>query len=169
MTVATVEIIFLCWSISCVVTRCSICVPQDEVDSQNPLFRDNPQLHEEVKSWLKDQKVQEIFMQGKHLCIVVFFREALCLQMAAQRSALPCDCWNCCGGRKVVHFMNSTCVLPPPGPYSLNGYRVRVYRQDSATQWFTGIITHHDLFSRNMVVMNDQVPAPAVCVTHTEC
>ena len=44
-----------------------------------------------------------------------------------------------------------------PGPYSLNGYRVRVYRQDSATQWFTGIITHHDLFSRNMVVMNDQV------------
>lgn len=47
-----------------------------------------------------------------------------------------------------------------PGPYSLNGYRVRVYRQDSATQWFTGIITHHDLFSRNMVVMNDQVPHP---------
>lgn len=47
-----------------------------------------------------------------------------------------------------------------PGPYSLNGYRVRVYRQDSATQWFTGIITHHDLFSRNMVVMNDQVHSP---------
>ncbi|XP_024153899.1 probable JmjC domain-containing histone demethylation protein 2C isoform X2 [Oryzias melastigma] len=46
------------------------------------------------------------------------------------------------------------------GPYSLNGYRVRVYRQDSATQWFTGIITHHDLFSRNMVVMNDQVLEP---------
>uniref|UniRef100_A0A3P9JE77 Probable JmjC domain-containing histone demethylation protein 2C n=1 Tax=Oryzias latipes TaxID=8090 RepID=A0A3P9JE77_ORYLA len=88
----------------------SACQPyQDEVDSQNPLFRDNPQLHEEVKSWLKDQKVQEIFMQG---------------------------------------------------PYSLNGYRVRVYRQDSATQWFTGIITHHDLFSRNMVVMNDQVLEP---------
>lgn len=49
------------------------------------------------------------------------------------------------------------CFLFLPGPYSLNGYRVRVYRQDSATQWFTGIITHHDLFSRNMVVMNDQV------------
>lgn len=47
-----------------------------------------------------------------------------------------------------------------PGPYSLNGYRVRVYRQDSATQWFTGIITHHDLFTRNMVVMNDQVISP---------
>uniref|UniRef100_A0A3Q3VYN8 Probable JmjC domain-containing histone demethylation protein 2C n=1 Tax=Mola mola TaxID=94237 RepID=A0A3Q3VYN8_MOLML len=46
------------------------------------------------------------------------------------------------------------------GPYSLNGYRVRVYRQDSATQWFTGIITHHNLFSRNMVVMNDQVLEP---------
>ncbi|XP_064001270.1 probable JmjC domain-containing histone demethylation protein 2C isoform X3 [Pogoniulus pusillus] len=46
------------------------------------------------------------------------------------------------------------------GPYSLNGYRVRVYRQDSATQWFTGIITHHDLFTRTMVVMNDQVLEP---------
>ncbi|KAJ3608291.1 hypothetical protein NHX12_025340, partial [Muraenolepis orangiensis] len=81
----------------------------DEVDSLSPVLRDHPQLHEEVKGWLKDQKVQEIFMQG---------------------------------------------------PYSLNGYRVRVYRQDSATQWFTGIITHHDLFSRNMVVMNDQVLEP---------
>ncbi|KAB5555365.1 hypothetical protein PHYPO_G00033180 [Pangasianodon hypophthalmus] len=86
------------------------CQPyQDEVDSLSPVLRDNPQLHEEVKSWVKDQKVQEIFMQG---------------------------------------------------PYSLNGYRVRVYRQDSATQWFTGIITHHDLFSRTMVVMNDQVLEP---------
>lgn len=37
---------------------------QDEVDSQNPILRDNHQLHEEVKGWLKDQKVQEIFMQG---------------------------------------------------------------------------------------------------------
>ncbi|KAJ8372685.1 hypothetical protein AAFF_G00280140 [Aldrovandia affinis] len=46
------------------------------------------------------------------------------------------------------------------GPYSLNGHRVRVYRQDSATQWFTGIITHHDLRSRIMVVMNDQVLEP---------
>uniref|UniRef100_A0A8C5LDL5 Probable JmjC domain-containing histone demethylation protein 2C n=1 Tax=Jaculus jaculus TaxID=51337 RepID=A0A8C5LDL5_JACJA len=48
----------------------------------------------------------------------------------------------------------------PKGPYSLNGYRVRVYRQDSATQWFTGIITHHDLFTRTMIVMNDQVLEP---------
>ncbi|XP_008835528.1 probable JmjC domain-containing histone demethylation protein 2C isoform X1 [Nannospalax galili] len=46
------------------------------------------------------------------------------------------------------------------GPYSLNGYRVRVYRRDSATQWFTGIITHHDLFTRTMIVMNDQVLEP---------
>ncbi|XP_060048656.1 probable JmjC domain-containing histone demethylation protein 2C isoform X2 [Erinaceus europaeus] len=46
------------------------------------------------------------------------------------------------------------------GPYSLNGYRVRVYRQDSATQWFTGIITHHDLLTRTMIVMNDQVLEP---------
>uniref|UniRef100_A0A674C5Z9 Probable JmjC domain-containing histone demethylation protein 2C n=1 Tax=Salmo trutta TaxID=8032 RepID=A0A674C5Z9_SALTR len=82
---------------------------QDEVDSLSPVLRDNPELHEEVRFWLKDQKVQEIFLQG---------------------------------------------------PYSLNGYRVRVYRQDSATQWFTGIITYHDLFSRNMVVMNDQVLEP---------
>ncbi|XP_018082816.1 probable JmjC domain-containing histone demethylation protein 2C isoform X2 [Xenopus laevis] len=82
---------------------------QDEVDSLNPVLRDNPQLHEEVKAWVKEHKVQEIFMQG---------------------------------------------------PYSLNGYRVRVYRQDSATQWFTGIITHHDLFTRNMIVMNDQVLEP---------
>lgn len=42
-----------------------VCVFQDEVDSQNPVLRDNHQLHEEVKGWLKDQKVQEIFMQGK--------------------------------------------------------------------------------------------------------
>lgn len=79
---------------------------QDDIDSLNPVLRDNPQLQEEVKVWIKEQKVQEIFMQG---------------------------------------------------PYSLNGYRVRVYRQDSATQWFTGIITHHDLFTRTMIVMNDQV------------
>lgn len=52
-----------------------LCVLQDEVDSQNPVLRDNHQLHEEVKSWLKDQKVQEIFMQGKlfvgSLCCVI--------------------------------------------------------------------------------------------------
>lgn len=48
-----------------------LCVFQDEVDSQNPVLRDNHQLHEEVKNWLKDQKVQEIFMQGKlFFCIV---------------------------------------------------------------------------------------------------
>lgn len=44
-----------------------VAVFKDEVDSQNPVLRDNPQLHEEVKGWLKDQKVQEIFMQGKSL------------------------------------------------------------------------------------------------------
>ncbi|KAJ6661557.1 hypothetical protein lerEdw1_013796 [Lerista edwardsae] len=86
-----------------------VCFGTDDVDSLNPVLRDNPQLQEEVKIWVKEQKVQEIFMQG---------------------------------------------------PYSLNGYRVRVYRQDSATQWFTGIITHHDLFTRTMIVMNDQVLEP---------
>ncbi|XP_059803336.1 probable JmjC domain-containing histone demethylation protein 2C isoform X3 [Hypanus sabinus] len=84
-------------------------VYQDDIDSLSPVLRDNPPLHEEVKAWVKEQKVQEIFMQG---------------------------------------------------PYSLNGYRVRVYRQDSATQWFTGIITYHDLLSRTMIVMNDQVLEP---------
>ncbi|XP_029397949.1 probable JmjC domain-containing histone demethylation protein 2C isoform X2 [Mus pahari] len=81
----------------------------DDIDSLKPVLRDNPQLRAEVKVWVKEQQVQEIFMQG---------------------------------------------------PYSLNGYRVRVYRQDSATQWFTGIITHHDLFTRTMIVMNDQVLEP---------
>ncbi|CAJ0952946.1 unnamed protein product [Ranitomeya imitator] len=92
---------------------------EDEVDSLNPVLRDNPQLHEEVKAWVKEHKVQEIFMQDFRVsqCVIVFLL----------------------------------------GPYSLNGYRVRVYRQDSATQWFTGIITHHDLFTRTMIVMNDQV------------
>ncbi|KAG5266458.1 hypothetical protein AALO_G00232320 [Alosa alosa] len=82
---------------------------QDEADILSPLLRDNPSLQEEVKAWLKQQKVQEIFMQGK---------------------------------------------------YSLNGLRVKVYRQDSATQWFTGIITQHDQHSSTMIVMNDQVLEP---------
>lgn len=40
------------------------CFLQDEVDSLSPVLRDYPHLHEEVKAWVKDQKVQEIFMQG---------------------------------------------------------------------------------------------------------
>lgn len=42
-----------------------VCFLQDEVDSLSPVLRDYPHLHEEVKAWVKDQKVQEIFMQGK--------------------------------------------------------------------------------------------------------
>lgn len=68
----------------------------------------------------------------------------------------------------MARFNELYLLPPPPGPYSLNGYRVRVYRQDSATQWFTGIITHHDLFSRNMVVMNDQVPEHTVYVMQVD-
>lgn len=109
-------------------------VPQDEVDGQNPVLRDHPQLQEEVKGWLKDQKVQEIFMQGEFCSVAT--------------------------ARYLIRVTRSVNLVLLPGPYSLNGYRVRVYRQDSATQWFTGIITHHDLFSRNMVVMNDQVGKP---------
>lgn len=37
---------------------------QDDTDSLKPILRDNPQLHAEVKVWVKEQKVQEIFMQG---------------------------------------------------------------------------------------------------------
>ncbi|XP_058552442.1 probable JmjC domain-containing histone demethylation protein 2C isoform X3 [Neofelis nebulosa] len=101
---------------------------QDDIDSLNPVLRDNPQLQEEVKVWVKEQKVQEIFMQVPEL----------------KKFLSP-----------IILFCGLTFVLI--GPYSLNGYRVRVYRQDSATQWFTGIITHHDLFTRTMIVMNDQV------------
>ncbi|XP_064172762.1 probable JmjC domain-containing histone demethylation protein 2C [Anguilla rostrata] len=82
---------------------------EEEVASLNPVLRDNLQLHQEVCAWVKEQKIQHVFMRG---------------------------------------------------PYSLNGHRVRVYRQDSATQWFSGIITHHDLRSRGMIVMNDQVLEP---------
>ncbi|KAM6951606.1 putative JmjC domain-containing histone demethylation protein 2C [Aplochiton taeniatus] len=38
---------------------------QDELDSLSPVLRENPQLHDEVKFWLKDQKEQEIFMQAE--------------------------------------------------------------------------------------------------------
>lgn len=37
---------------------------QDDIDSLKPELRDNPQLRAEVKVWVKEQKVQEIFMQG---------------------------------------------------------------------------------------------------------
>lgn len=50
---------------------CCVCVFQDDVDSPSPVLRDNHQLHEEVRGWLKDQKVQEIFMQGK--LFITFF------------------------------------------------------------------------------------------------
>lgn len=53
------------WSNSRVCGLICVCVVfQDELDNQNPVLRENHQLHEEVKSWLKEQKVQEIFMQG---------------------------------------------------------------------------------------------------------
>ncbi|XP_052357805.1 probable JmjC domain-containing histone demethylation protein 2C [Oncorhynchus keta] len=38
---------------------------QEEVDSLSPVLRDNPQLHEEVRFWLKDQKGSGHFLQGK--------------------------------------------------------------------------------------------------------
>ena len=34
------------------------------------------------------------------------------------------------------------------GPYQLTGIRVKVYRLGSTTQWFTAVITWHDLLSR---------------------
>ncbi|XP_077992762.1 putative JmjC domain-containing histone demethylation protein 2C isoform X2 [Glandiceps talaboti] len=42
-------------------------------------------------------------------------------------------------------------------PYSLTGYRVQVYRLDSRTQWFSAVITGHDLLSRDLQVMDDTV------------
>ncbi|XP_006256422.2 probable JmjC domain-containing histone demethylation protein 2C isoform X2 [Rattus norvegicus] len=42
---------------------------QDDIDSLKPELRDNPQLHAEVKVWVKEQKVQEIFMQGENIGI----------------------------------------------------------------------------------------------------
>ncbi|KAI8480842.1 Lysine-specific demethylase 3B [Branchiostoma belcheri] len=42
-------------------------------------------------------------------------------------------------------------------PYSLTGYRVKVYRLDSATQWFTAVISAHNPLSRELTVMNDTV------------
>ncbi|CAH1259423.1 KDM3B [Branchiostoma lanceolatum] len=42
-------------------------------------------------------------------------------------------------------------------PYSLTGYRVKVYRLDSATQWFTAVISSHNPLSRELTVMNDTV------------
>lgn len=159
---------------------------QDEVDSQNPVLRDNHQLQEEVKCWLKDQKVQEIFMQGEKVLAascqlwrgpVLDFADVAVMASDIARSISLCLFGsNCCcacdletlfssAPQSIMwnqasaswHKWNDPLLLLPLGPYSLNGYRVRVYRQDSATQWFTGIITHHNLFSRNMVVMNDQV------------
>ncbi|KAL7990367.1 hypothetical protein Chor_013797 [Crotalus horridus] len=139
-----------------------LCGVHDDIDSLNPVLRDNPQLQEEVKIWVKEQKVQEIFMQ-------VDIKEQLKNKFSPKG--------NNRGKRNEVSFSiitlaeNEICMNQEPwqslaeffggsGPYSLNGYRVRVYRQDSATQWFTGIITHHDLFSRTMIVMNDQVLEP---------
>lgn len=49
---------------SCLICWFACLLFQDELDSQNPVLRDNHQLNEEVKGWLKEQKVQEIFLQG---------------------------------------------------------------------------------------------------------
>ncbi|XP_071498541.1 uncharacterized protein [Diadema antillarum] len=49
------------------------------------------------------------------------------------------------------------------GPYQLTGIRVKVYRLGSTTQWFTAVITGHDLLTRELVVMDD-----TVLESHTE-
>ncbi|XP_063963942.1 probable JmjC domain-containing histone demethylation protein 2C [Lytechinus pictus] len=48
-------------------------------------------------------------------------------------------------------------------PYQLTGIRVKVYRLGSTTQWFTAVITWHDLLSRELRVMDD-----TVLESHTE-
>lgn len=42
------------------------------------------------------------------------------------------------------------------GPFSLTGFRVKVYRQ-TCRQWFSAVITAHDLISRELSVMDDTV------------
>uniref|UniRef100_A0A8C2HL64 Jumonji domain containing 1C n=1 Tax=Cyprinus carpio TaxID=7962 RepID=A0A8C2HL64_CYPCA len=43
------------------------------------------------------------------------------------------------------------------GACSLKGLRVKVFRQESKTQWLSGVITHHDQNNRTVAVMTDQV------------
>ncbi|XP_052385950.1 probable JmjC domain-containing histone demethylation protein 2C [Carassius gibelio] len=43
------------------------------------------------------------------------------------------------------------------GACSLKGLRVKVFRQESQTQWLSGVITHHDQNNRTVAVMTDQV------------
>lgn len=102
---------------------------QDEVDSQNPVLRDNPQLHEELKGWLKDQKVQEIFMQGKmrkmgvllikYLCFIIklFF---LCIKGLYLFFFAKILLNTFCRFQVPIHWMATACVYtdktrPPSG------------------------------------------------------
>ncbi|XP_033118335.1 uncharacterized protein LOC117117954 isoform X2 [Anneissia japonica] len=48
-------------------------------------------------------------------------------------------------------------------PYIVTGYRVKVYRIGSATQWFSAVITGHNLETRELIVMDD-----TVLESHTE-
>ncbi|KAK2878595.1 hypothetical protein Q8A67_019386 [Cirrhinus molitorella] len=43
------------------------------------------------------------------------------------------------------------------GACSLKGLRVKVFRQESKTQWLSGVITHHDQNNKTVAVMTDQV------------
>ncbi|XP_067311108.1 probable JmjC domain-containing histone demethylation protein 2C [Pseudorasbora parva] len=43
------------------------------------------------------------------------------------------------------------------GSCSLKGLRVKVFRQESKTQWLPGVITHHDQNNRTVAIMTDQV------------
>uniref|UniRef100_A0A8C1RA47 Probable JmjC domain-containing histone demethylation protein 2C n=1 Tax=Cyprinus carpio TaxID=7962 RepID=A0A8C1RA47_CYPCA len=43
------------------------------------------------------------------------------------------------------------------GACSLKGLRVKVFRQESKTQWLSGVITHQDQNNRTVAVMTDQV------------
>ncbi|XP_056333199.1 probable JmjC domain-containing histone demethylation protein 2C [Danio aesculapii] len=42
------------------------------------------------------------------------------------------------------------------GGCSLKGLRVKVFRQESKTQWLSGVITHHEQNNRTVAVMTDQ-------------
>ncbi|XP_052009503.1 probable JmjC domain-containing histone demethylation protein 2C [Xyrauchen texanus] len=54
---------------------------------------------------------------------------------------------------KQNHFQN----ILQQGAHPLRGLKVKVFRQESKTQWLSGVITHHDQDKRTMAVLTDQV------------
>lgn len=155
---------FIFWFyLSCV----CVCVSlfQDEVDSTNPVLRDNPQLHEEVKGWLKDQKVQEIFMQGNLFILLSSMIHVISLTvtsdpyiMSILQWRLWCDRTVSCCFQVPIHWMATACVCtdktqPPSGsPASLH---TTTFSVETWSLWMTRYThTHtHSYHVKNIVFM----------------